>query len=89
LDDYGAKYGDRPMKVFPDVGAHEGSSLKYFRERDVMVGDTHRARVQNWLRVAGAERRSPRLQALQVAYVVAEAVHGRREALRTALVPHR
>jgi FkbM family methyltransferase len=61
----------------------------YFMERDVMVGDTHRARVQNWLRVAGAERRSPRVQALQVAYVVAEAVHGRREPLRTALVPHR
>jgi FkbM family methyltransferase len=61
----------------------------YFMERDVMVGDTHRARVQNWLRVAGAERRSPRVQALQVAYVVAEAVHGRREPLRTALGPHR
>ena len=61
----------------------------YFMERDVMVGDTHRARVQNWLRVAGGERRSPRVQALQVAYVVAEAVHGRREPLRTALGPHR
>jgi FkbM family methyltransferase len=67
----------------------EAGLTNYFMERDVMVGDTHRARVQNWLRVAGAERRSPRVQALQVAYVVAEAVHGRREPLRTALVPHR
>jgi len=60
-----------------------------FMERDVMVGDTHRERVQNWLRVAGAERRSPRVQALQVAYVVTEAVHGRREPLRMALVSRR
>jgi len=57
----------------------------YFMERDVMIGDTHRERVQNWLRVAGAERRSPRVQALQVAYIVAEAARGRREPLRTAL----
>ena len=61
----------------------------YFMERDVMVGDTHRERIQNWLRVAGAERRSPRVRALQVAYIVTEAVHGRREPLRMALVPRR
>ena len=61
----------------------------YFMERDVMVGDTHRERVQNWLRVAGAERRSRRVQALQVAYIVAEAVRGRREPLRMALASRR
>jgi hypothetical protein len=31
----------------------------YFMEDELMVGATHRARIQNWLRVAGAEERSP------------------------------
>jgi hypothetical protein len=57
----------------------------YFMERDVMVGATHRERVQNWLRVAGAERRSHRVRALQAAYLVTEAARGRGEPLRTAL----
>jgi FkbM family methyltransferase len=61
----------------------------YFMERDVMVGDTHRERIQNWLRVAGAERRSPRVQAMQFAYIVMEAARGRREPLRTALASRR
>jgi hypothetical protein len=58
-------------------------------ERDVMVGDTHRERIQNWLRVAGAERRSPRVQAMQFAYIVTEAARGRREPLRTVLASRR
>jgi FkbM family methyltransferase len=67
----------------------EAGLTNYFMERDVMIGDTHRERIQNWLRVAGAERRSPRAQALQVAYIVAEAARGRREPLRTAVASRR
>jgi FkbM family methyltransferase len=67
----------------------ESGLANYFMERDVMVGDTHRERIQNWLRVAGAERHSRRVQALQIAYIVAEAARGRREPLRTALASRR
>jgi FkbM family methyltransferase len=56
-----------------------------FMRDDVMVGATHHARIQNWLRVAGAEERAPRTRLRQVAYVAAEALHGRRRPLRTAL----
>lgn len=57
----------------------------YFMEREVMVGETHRERIQNWLRLAGAEKSSRRVQAMQFAYIVAEAARGRREPLRMAL----
>jgi FkbM family methyltransferase len=94
----------RSLMIDPDVRkipsqAHREQELgerlrsagltNYFMERDVMVGDTHRERVQNWLRVAGAERRSRRVQALQAAYLVTEAARGRREPLRTALAMRR
>jgi hypothetical protein len=58
-------------------------------ERDVMVGETHRERIQNWLQVAGAEKRSRRVRAMRFAYVVAEAAHGRRKPLRMALTLRR
>jgi FkbM family methyltransferase len=57
----------------------------YLLEEDVMVGDTHRARIQNWLRVAGAETRSRRTRSRQLAYVITEAARGRREPLRASL----
>jgi hypothetical protein len=57
----------------------------YVMEEDVMVGATHRDRIQNWLRLAGAEERGRRGR--QLAFVVSEAIRGRREPLRTALTP--
>jgi FkbM family methyltransferase len=57
----------------------------YVFEQEVMVGATHRDRIQNWLRVAGAEDRSARAHARQAVYVAAEAAHGRRAPLRAAL----
>jgi FkbM family methyltransferase len=57
----------------------------YFMEDEVMVGTTHRERIQNWLRVAGAERRTAGTRARQLAFVVTEAAHGRRQPLRAAL----
>jgi hypothetical protein len=36
----------------------EAGLTNYFMEHDVMVGDTHRERLQNWLRVA--ERKDAR-----------------------------
>lgn len=59
----------------------------YFMEEDVMVGRTHRDRIQNWLRVAGAEREGAATRLRQLAYVVSEAAHGRRAPLRAALTP--
>jgi FkbM family methyltransferase len=69
----------------------EASGLtNYFLEQQVMVGATHRERIQNWLRVAGAEERSPRAGMRQLAYVISEARRGHREPLRAALhVPPR
>jgi FkbM family methyltransferase len=62
----------------------------YFLEEEVMVGATHRERIQNWLRVAGAEDRSSRAGVRQFAYVISEARRGHREPLRAALhVPRR
>jgi FkbM family methyltransferase len=55
----------------------------YSMREEVMVGETHRKRIQNWLRVAGAEE--PGTRARQLAYVVTEAARGRREPLRAAL----
>lgn len=58
----------------------------YVMEEDVMVGGTHRDRVQNWLRVAGADDPSQRARLRQLVYVVAEALRGRRAPLRAALL---
>lgn len=57
----------------------------YFMEEDVMIGETHRERIQNWLRIAGAEDRSPRSRIRQLAYLVVEAARGRGAPLRAAL----
>jgi FkbM family methyltransferase len=57
----------------------------YAMEEDVMIGETHRLRIQNWLRSVGAEEHSPWLAARQAGYVLREAFEGRREPLRTAL----
>jgi hypothetical protein len=62
-----------------------GGFTNYFMEEDVMVGPTHRARIQNWLRLAGAERHSWPDRARQLAYLLSEAVRGRRSPLRDAL----
>jgi FkbM family methyltransferase len=90
----------RSAMIDPDVRkipsrAHREAELRnrlvatgltnYFMEEDVMVGRTHRDRIQNWLRIAGAERRSWRARAQQLAYVVSEAAQGRGEPLRAAL----
>jgi FkbM family methyltransferase len=52
---------------------------------DVMVGRTHRDRIQHWLRAAGAEEHAPVVRARQLGYVVQEAARGHREPLRRAL----
>ena len=57
----------------------------YFMEEDVMVGPTHRARIQNWLRLAGAEDRSWPARLRQLAFLATEAARGRRSPLRGAL----
>jgi FkbM family methyltransferase len=57
----------------------------YFMEDEVMVGETHRDRIQNWLRVARAEEQSPVRRVRQLAYVVSEALRGRRQPLRRTL----
>jgi FkbM family methyltransferase len=54
-------------------------------EEDVMIGGTHRLRIQNWLRSVDAEEHSPWLTVRQAGYVVREAFEGRREPLRTVL----
>jgi FkbM family methyltransferase len=54
-------------------------------EEDVMIGETHRLRIQNWLRSVDAEEHSPWLAIRQAGYVVREALEGRREPLRAAL----
>ena len=64
----------------------ESGLTNYFMEDEVMVGATHRSRIQNWLRVAGAEERSPSTAARQLAFTVSEALRGRREPLRSALL---
>jgi hypothetical protein len=90
----------RSVMIDPDVRkipslAHRERQLRdrlaasgltnYLMEEDVMVGDTHRARIQNWLGVAGAERRSYRTRIRQLAYVLTEALRGRRGPLRAVL----
>jgi FkbM family methyltransferase len=90
----------RSVMVDPDVRkipsqAHRERELRerlrasgltnWVMEDEVMVGATHRERIQNWLRLAGAEE--PGGRARQLAWAVAEAVHGRLEPLRAALRP--
>ena len=87
----------RSVMIDPDVRkipsqAHRERELRgrleaagmtnYVMESDVMIGATHRERIQNWLRVAGAEQRAP---VRQLTFLVAEALRGRREPLRRAL----
>jgi FkbM family methyltransferase len=57
----------------------------YFMEEEVMVGPTHRARIQNWLRLAGAEQTSWTSRFRQLLFLLSEAAHGRRSPLRDAL----
>jgi len=85
---------DPDVRKIPSLAHREGELRErlvrsgltnYFMEDEVMVGDTHRGRIQNWLRVAGAERRSPATGARQLAYVLSEAARGRREPFRAAL----
>ena len=92
----------RSVMIDPDVRkvpsqAHRESELRerlalsgltnYALEEDVMVGRTHRERIQHWLRGAGAERRSPTIWLRQASFVVFEALRGHREPLRAALTP--
>ena len=60
-------------------------STNYFMQDEVMVGRTHRDRIQNWLRVAGAEEDSRAIRLRQLAYAVTEALRGRRAPLRSIL----
>jgi FkbM family methyltransferase len=57
----------------------------YFMQEHVMVGPSHRARIQNWLRIAGAEQVSWRARTRQLGYLLSEAIRGRRAPLRDAL----
>jgi FkbM family methyltransferase len=57
----------------------------YFMEEEVMVGPTHRARIQNWLRLGGAEETSWTSRLRQLLFLLSEAAHGRRSPLRDAL----
>jgi FkbM family methyltransferase len=90
----------RSVMIDPDVRkipsqAHRERELRerlaasgltnYALEEDVMIGDSHRQRIQHWLRSAGAEDRSPGARLRQAAYVAAEALRGHREPLRAAL----
>jgi FkbM family methyltransferase len=90
----------RSVMIDPDVRkvpsqAHREAELRerlrasgltnYFMEDEVMIGATHRERIQNWLRIAGAETPSPTARLRQLGFVVREAVRGRREPLRAAL----
>jgi FkbM family methyltransferase len=85
---------DPDVRKIPSLAHREGelrerlvaaNLTNCFMRDDVMVGATHHARIQNWLRVAGAEERAARTRLRQVVYVAAEALHGRRRPLRTAL----
>lgn len=90
----------RSVMIDPDVRkvpslAHREQELRerlaaaglknYVLEEEVMIGRTHRARIQNWLRVAGAERRGLADRLRQLLYAVSEARRGRREPLGAAL----
>ena len=87
----------RSVMIDPDVRkipsqAHRERELRerlrasgltnYTMEDEAMVGETHRARIQHWLRLAGAESESARLRARQLGWTFAEAWRGRCEPLR-------
>ena len=78
-----------PSQAHRERELHErlrGSGLaNYVMEKEAMVGETHRERIQHWLRVAGAESPSPWGRVRQLGYIVSEAIRGRREPLRQAL----
>lgn len=85
---------DPDVRKIPSLAHREGelherltvSGLtNYFMRDEVMVGATHHARIQNWLRVAGAEERSARTRVRQTAYLISEALQGRRRPFRTTL----
>jgi FkbM family methyltransferase len=85
---------DPDVRKIPSLAYREGELLErlaaaklnnFFMQEEVMVGTTHHARIQNWLRVAGAEERAASTRLRQAAYVTAEALHGRRTPLRTAV----
>lgn len=63
----------------------EAGLANYVFEQDVMIGTTHRERIQNWLRRAGAETPSLAVLARQAAFVILEASRGYGEPLRQAL----
>ncbi len=90
----------RSVMIDPDVRkipsqAHRARELRerlrasgphnYAMEDEVMIGASHRARIQHWLATAGAEEPSRAARIRQSWFVVSEALHGRREPLRTAL----
>lgn len=52
---------------------------------EVMVGKTHRDRIQNWLKAAGAEEASSVVRMRQLAYLFVEATRGRGEPFREIL----
>jgi FkbM family methyltransferase len=100
LLDSGQLAGVRSVMIDPDVRkvpslVHREHELRerlvlagltnYVMRDDVMIGETHHERIQNWLRLAGAEERSRGARVRQLAYVVSEAVRGRRAPLRSAL----
>jgi FkbM family methyltransferase len=101
LLDAGLLQNVRSVMIDPDVRkipsqAHRERELRerlaasgldnYALEEDVMLGRTHRERIQHWLRGAGAEDTSVRSRLRQAAYVVKEAAGGHREPLRDALL---
>jgi FkbM family methyltransferase len=57
----------------------------YAMQEEVMIGNTHRERIEHWLRVSGAEEPSLGAGVRQLAYLVSEAAHGRGGALRAAI----
>jgi hypothetical protein len=94
----------RAVMIDPDVRkipsqAHRERDLRerlrasgltnYAMEEEAMVGDTHRERIQHWLRSAGAENAGAATHMRQLAWTLAEALRGRREPLRALLVGKR
>lgn len=86
---------DPDVRKIPSLAHREGELREqlaaakltnYFMQDAVMVGKTHRDRIQNWLRVAGAEENSHEIRLRQLAYVVTEALCGRRAPLRSTLL---
>lgn len=87
----------RAVMIDPDVRkipsqAHRERELRerlrasgltnYAMEEEAMIGDTHRERIQHWLRKTGAEDRSLVAGVRQFVWTITEAFGGRREPLR-------